>query len=61
MIFFIFKNVSIYYLERDEGWDMNFDNPPIILTLKGTIIKKNNNISLTKRQFEDDINQTDSE
>lgn len=44
--FFIIKNVSVNYMQIEEGWDMNSDHSPIVLTISEHIIKKENNPTL---------------
>lgn len=47
--FFIVKNISTNYLLIEEGWDMNSDHSPILLTLSDNIIKKENPPRLTNK------------
>lgn len=47
--FFITKNISANFLQIEEGWDMNSDHSPIILTLSENIIKKESNPTLTNK------------
>lgn len=47
--FFIFKNLSATYLHIQEGFDMNSDHSPIILTLSETIIQKESNPTLVNK------------
>lgn len=47
--FFIIKNISANFLQIEEGWDMNSDHSPILLTLSQSIIKKANNPTLVNK------------
>lgn len=47
--FFILKNVPTNYLQIEEGFDLNSDHSPILLTMSENIIKKENNPSLTNK------------
>ena len=38
--FFIVRNISTNFITIDEGWDMNSDHSPIMLTMSENIIKK---------------------
>lgn len=47
--FFIVRNISANFLQIEEGWDMNSDHSPIILTLSENVIKRENNPTLVNR------------
>lgn len=47
--FFIIKNISTNFLHIEEGWDMDSDHSPVMLTLSECIIKKESNPTLVNK------------
>jgi len=45
--FFVSKNLSTRFIDVTEGFDLDSDHSPIVLTLSETIIKKGRNTSLS--------------
>lgn len=47
--FYVIKNIPANFLQMEEGWDMNSDHSPIILTFCENIIRKENNPILVNK------------
>lgn len=47
--FYIVRNISSNFLHVEEGWDMDSDHSPVLLTMSENIIKKENNPVLVNR------------
>jgi hypothetical protein len=50
--FFVVKNVSANYIQIDEGYDLNSDHSPILLTIGEHIITKVQNPILINKHTE---------
>jgi hypothetical protein len=55
--FFMSKNLSFGFLDVTDGFDLDSDHSPIVLTLSETIIKKGRNPTLTNNLTDWDLFQ----